>query len=419
MANQDVVISIKNLTKKFRVHRERNQTLKDKFIYAGRAKYRDFIALDNVSLEIKKGETIGLIGVNGSGKSTLLKIISRILYPDKGDVEIDGRVSSLLELGAGFHPDFTGEENIFLNGSLMGLSKKDLINKMDAIVEFSELGDFIREPIRGYSSGMYMRLAFSIATAVDPDILLIDEILAVGDAAFQAKCMARLKELQMAGKTIVLVTHDSGSVERFCNKAIWLDKSKVFLQGDPTTVVSEYLKKTFVRSHERDTIMTFDHDSKTKIRGIADDSNSLNKTKDGAPIILLEIKCESELGQNIVEIGRDFNIHTRLKSIGYNGIISPKLKIISDDGKILFESDLHLDTNRNILVTESIDFTIDFHAYNINLMPGIYNIIMDLWTEYGEPIYNSIFDITLKIIGYEKGNGYISISREWKLAYNE
>lgn len=237
----DRAIKVTNVTKSFRVHREKNNTLKEKVLYAGRAKYVDFVALQSVSLEIEQGSTVGLIGTNGSGKSTLLKIISRILYPDVGTVQVRGRVSSLLELGAGFHPDFTGLENIFLNGSLMGLSKRELKRKLDAIVEFSELGDFITEPIRGYSSGMYMRLAFSIATAIDPDVLLLDEILAVGDAAFQAKCMTRLAELKRAGKTIVIVSHDANAIESVCDEVIWLHHSKIREIGNPKQILSRYI----------------------------------------------------------------------------------------------------------------------------------------------------------------------------------
>ncbi|MDP9728094.1 ABC transporter ATP-binding protein [Alicyclobacillus tolerans] len=240
MAQVDYAIRVKNVTKKFKIYGERNQTLKEKLLYAGRAKHKEFIALDNVSLDIERGTTIGLIGVNGSGKSTLLKIISRILYPDTGAVEVNGRVSSLLELGAGFHPEFTGLENIFLNGSLMGLSKKELSKRVDEIIEFSELGDFIYEPIRGYSSGMYMRLAFSIATLIEPDILLLDEVLAVGDAAFQAKCMRKMEELKNKNRTIVLVSHDSNAVRRICDSAVLLNKSKIIEKGSCELVINRY-----------------------------------------------------------------------------------------------------------------------------------------------------------------------------------
>lgn len=237
----DYVIEVSNVTKRFRLHKERNQSLKDKLIYFGRAKFDEFTALDNVSLAVRRGVTIGLIGSNGSGKSTLLKVISRILYPDAGKIYVNGKVSSLLELGAGFHPDFTGRENIFLNAALLGLTKKEINYKLDEVVDFSELGNFIDEPVRSYSSGMYMRLAFSVAVAVEPQILLIDEILAVGDAAFQEKCLLRLTDLKRKSTTIVLVTHNSSIITDFCDEAVWLEQSKIVQQGLPKDCVDDYL----------------------------------------------------------------------------------------------------------------------------------------------------------------------------------
>lgn len=241
MGNLAYAIRVQGVSKIFRLHTERNSTLKEKLLYAGRAKYRSFMALQDVTADIPKGSTVALLGVNGSGKSTLLKIISRLLYPTTGRVEVWGRISSLLELGAGFHPDFTGYENIFLNGSLLGLSRREIKEKVDEIIAFSELGDFIHEPVRSYSSGMYMRLAFSVATAVDPEILLVDEVLAVGDAGFQAKCLRRLRELQSRGKTIVLVTHDTGIVQEYCDLVLWLHNSRVQMSGTPSIVVPAYL----------------------------------------------------------------------------------------------------------------------------------------------------------------------------------
>ena len=265
--SSSIAIDVAHVSKAFRVHNEQYKTLKDKILYAGRAKYREFVALEDVSLSVTKGSTVGLIGVNGSGKSTLLKLISRILYPDQGAIQVHGRVSSLLELGAGFHPDFSGYENIFLNGALMGFSKKELQKKVDSIVAFSELGDFIHEPIRSYSSGMYMRLAFSVAVAVEPEILLIDEILAVGDAAFQAKCMDHLHQLQKQNKTIVIVTHDAGVVERFCDEAVWLENAKVRMDGAPSVCIPAYLDALF-GDHDRQGTMRFDRqvdDQKARI----------------------------------------------------------------------------------------------------------------------------------------------------------
>ena len=193
-------------------------------------------------MDIKKGDTVALIGTNGSGKSTLFKLMTKIIYPTSGQIQTCGKLTSLLELGAGFHPDFTGRENIYFNASIFGLTRKEIEARMDDIINFSELGNFIDEPIRTYSSGMYMRLAFSIAINVDADILLIDEILAVGDQHFQDKCYAKLEELRDSDKTIVIVSHSLSVVKKLCTRAIWIYKGTFKLDGDPTYVIDEYLK---------------------------------------------------------------------------------------------------------------------------------------------------------------------------------
>ena len=190
----------------------------------------------------KKGETVALIGVNGSGKSTLLKLMTKIIYPTKGSIITRGKLTSLLELGAGFHEDFTGRENIYFNASIFGLTRKEIESKIDEIIEFSELGDFIDNPVRTYSSGMYMRLAFSVAINVEAEILLIDEILAVGDQHFQDKCFAKLHELKESDKTIVIVSHSLDSVKKLCNRAIWINKGHVEKDGNTEEVIEEYLK---------------------------------------------------------------------------------------------------------------------------------------------------------------------------------
>lgn len=235
------VIQVNNLSKKFRIQNGKYTTLKEKLIFWGKSKQEEHWALKNVSLHIHKGETIGLMGRNGSGKSTLLKILSKILFPSSGNMSISGRVSSLLELGAGFHPDFTGLENIYMNASILGLSKREIDSKLKEIIEFSELHEYIDRPVRIYSSGMYMRLAFSIAISVDPDILLIDEVLAVGDTAFQNKCMNKIKELKGQGITIVIVTHDNGVIEKLCDKAVWLHQGELVEIGRPKDVINKYL----------------------------------------------------------------------------------------------------------------------------------------------------------------------------------
>ncbi len=240
-SNAPVVIRTKDLHKSFRVYQDKSQTLKERIIHRKQTKYSIHKVLDGIDLEIHKGETVALIGQNGSGKSTLLKLLTGIIYPDSGSVTLDGKVSSLLELGAGFHPDFSGRENIYNNASIFGLSKKEIDRRYDRIVAFSELEEYIDNPVRTYSSGMYMRLAFSVAINVNAEILLIDEILAVGDANFQKKCMDMIRSLKRKGSTIVIVTHDMGAVERICDRAVWLVDGKIRKEGKPREIIDEYL----------------------------------------------------------------------------------------------------------------------------------------------------------------------------------
>lgn len=239
---EEYAIKVENLTKEFKLFYDKPTTLKERLVFWNRKKEDSRTVLKNINLDIKKGETVALIGTNGSGKSTLLKLMTKIIYPTKGSLITNGKLTSLLELGAGFHPDFTGRENIYFNASIFGLTKEEIERRVDEIIEFSELGEFIDSPVRTYSSGMYMRLAFSVAINVDADILLIDEILAVGDQHFQDKCFAKLKELKESDKTIVIVTHSLDQVRKLCTRAIWIYNGEVRLDGKPDEVVDEYLK---------------------------------------------------------------------------------------------------------------------------------------------------------------------------------
>lgn len=200
--------------------------------------------LKGINLNIKKGEAVALIGVNGSGKSTLLKLMTKIIYPNKGKIITNGKLTSLLELGAGFHADFSGRENIYFNASIFGLTKKEIDNRLEQIIEFSELRDYIDNPVRTYSSGMYMRLAFAVAINVDADILLVDEILSVGDQHFQEKCINKMKSLKKEGKTMVFVTHSLGSAKELCDRAVWLNQGVIKMDGDTNTVIEKYIEET-------------------------------------------------------------------------------------------------------------------------------------------------------------------------------
>lgn len=244
MQEKNVRIEVEHVYKDFNIYFDKANSLKEKILFWNRNKKEKREVLKDINLQISDGEAVALIGVNGSGKSTLLKLMTKIIYPDKGKIETYGKLTSLLELGAGFHPDFSGRENIYFNASIFGLTKKQIDERLQDIIDFSELGSYIDNPVRTYSSGMYMRLAFAVAINVDADILLVDEILAVGDQHFQDKCINKMKELKKEGKTMVFVTHSMNTVKEFCTRAVWLDKGVVRMDGEPNEVIEEYLKET-------------------------------------------------------------------------------------------------------------------------------------------------------------------------------
>ena len=243
-ADRDPVVRVSHLSKRFRLFHERNQSLKQSLLQRRRSSYEDFWALRNISFDVMEGETFGIIGHNGSGKSTLLKCLTKILEPDEGSVSVNGSISALLELGAGFHPELSGRENVFLNAAILGVSRRHVEARFDDIVEFSGLDQFIDTPVKNYSSGMFVRLGFAVAVNVDPDVLIIDEVLAVGDADFQAKCGDKIADFRDRGKTIVLVTHGMSDVVRLCRRAAWIDHGNLRMIGAPHEITDAYMRTT-------------------------------------------------------------------------------------------------------------------------------------------------------------------------------
>lgn len=240
--DNNLAIIVNNVSKRFKIYYDKPNTLKERLVFWNKTKVNYHEVLKNINLNIKKGETVALIGVNGSGKSTLLKLMTKIIYPTSGELITNGKLTSLLELGAGFHPDFTGRENIYFNASIFGLSASEIDARVQEIIDFSELGEYIDTPVRTYSSGMYMRLAFSVAINVDAEILLIDEILAVGDQHFQDKCFEKLEQLKKSDKTIVIVSHSLGPVKKLCDRAVWIYNGEVREDGKCSEVIDDYLK---------------------------------------------------------------------------------------------------------------------------------------------------------------------------------
>ncbi|OIH94903.1 MULTISPECIES: ABC transporter ATP-binding protein [unclassified Curtobacterium] len=233
-------MTVEHVSKRFRMYHERNDSLKSMVLSGKKSVHEDFWALKDVSFEVPHGSTFGLIGKNGSGKSTLLKCLAKILWPEEGSITARGKQASLLEVGSGFHPELSGRENVFLNGSILGMSRKEVARKFDEIVAFSGVGNFIDQPVKNYSSGMYVRLGFSVAVAVTPEILVVDEVLAVGDATFRKRCQTKFKEMRDDGRTVILVSHSMGTVKDMCDQVAWLNEGELKMIGNTSDVIKAY-----------------------------------------------------------------------------------------------------------------------------------------------------------------------------------
>lgn len=260
-------IKVENLTKKYKIYDSQASKASMLINPFSKKQPREFVALDNVSFEVGRGEIVGIIGNNGAGKSTLLKILSGVAFPNGGSAKVNGRISSLIELGAGFNPELTGISNIYFNGSLMGMSTEEVDAVKDEIIKFADIGDFINQPVKNYSSGMYARLAFAVAINIDPDILIVDEILSVGDVGFQQKCMEKFDEFKRAGKTILYVSHGLTTVQTYCERAIWLEKGKVREIGPAFDVVENYYRTMTEKGEKVEDISAFVELKDVKIKG--------------------------------------------------------------------------------------------------------------------------------------------------------
>lgn len=415
-------IEVKNVSKKFRLYHDRSLTLKERLLFFNRTKYEEHIVLKDISLNIKKGKAIGLIGQNGSGKSTLLKLMTKIIYTDKGEIVTRGKVSSLLELGAGFHPDFSGRENIYTNASIFGLTKKEIDERFDKIVQFSELHEFIDNPVRTYSSGMYMRLAFSVAINVDADILLIDEILAVGDASFQKKCMDKIKELKSNGTTIVIVTHDMGAVERICDEAVWLENGEIKEKGLPRKVIDSYLlfmgEKDEKKIVENNTIK--DHKPIVEDKKFTEDQEDQQKSKEETPnhwgnkfIEITDVRMTNEkkevkhlflYGENI-EIQMDYKVNKKVEKSVFG------IGIFTKDRVQCYGTNTFIERVKEIELNEK--GTIIFRIKSLQLVEGSYTIDTAVHSEDDLPYDYHINRYDFNIYSNVKDIGIYRPSHEW------
>ncbi len=391
------MIEVKNLTKIYKMYKNPGERIKESLFpkhYAG--KIRDFYALNDVTFSIDKGETVGIIGKNGSGKSTLLKILTGVINQTSGQKVMDGTLSALLELGTGFNPEYSGIENIYLNGTIMGLSREQMKERIDEICEFAEIGDFINQPVKNYSSGMFVRLAFAVAINTDPEILIVDEALAVGDYRFQAKCYNKFEEMKSRGKTILFVSHDIDAVRRFCSRAIWLDGGRIVLDGDVNSVSSKYME--FITSNETDALAVINKQKKEREVVIEKEFDPINRFGDDIGTIknvrVFKGIEETEVfntGDDItVEVDVDIPEGADLENTGL------AISIKSKNGTDLVVSALH-DCDMRFKKTGRNRVTFKLKAY---LNVGEYTLTTGL--EHRDSLPISYFD-------YIEGSAYIKI----------
>lgn len=457
MEKENVII-VQDVKKSFKVYLDRSKTLKDSIVTRKREKYIKREVLKGISFVVKKGEAVGLIGKNGCGKSTTLKLLTKIIYPNSGKIEVKGRISSLLELGAGFHPDMSGRENIYLNASIFGLTKKEIEEKIDGIIEFSELEDFIENPVRTYSSGMYMRLAFSVAINVDADVLLIDEILGVGDVSFQKKCFEKLKEIKMSGTTIVIVSHSLEQIEQICDRCIWVSEGRIKEEGKPRIVNAHYYKEMEDRrlSKKEDEILNAVNENeqesenqKIKEAEKTDQENIKNAEEVESPKTILQTKtvdkkeklpyfCDkmavrtgnqkveitnielldrNERKKIVFEMGEAIKIACHVKSKIGNEKVSVSLSIWRDDGILCYGVNTYFEKEQLLNVGKNGNIA-ELMFPDVKLLGGKYWINVGLYSkeieEYDSIKYAKQFYIKSGL--EEKEYGIYQMEHLWRLS---
>ncbi|MCX0406593.1 ABC transporter ATP-binding protein [Clostridium perfringens] len=386
-----VAIRVKDLTKKYKLYQKRSERLANAF---GKEKnIKEFYALKGVSFEISKGECVGIIGHNGAGKSTLLKLLTGVAFPTSGEIEINGRLASMLELGSGFNPELTGMENIYFNGSLNGLTKEEIDGKLKDILEFADIGNFIEQPVKNYSSGMFARLAFAVAINVDPDILIVDEILSVGDVGFQVKCMEKFNEFKKKGKTILYVSHGLGTVKKFCDRAIWLQKGEVVDDGNSVIVVERYYNLNFNPANIE---QLKDHKSDI-INSIVVKSN----TKNVKYLEKLDLEVEYDLISNDL---KDPNIVLEFRKTDYE----PGTTRGNDQFVCGINSK---DNIKNIPFNLGVN-KLKVSLNKVNLVAGVYYIDFVL-RDGEEEVYRKINGYSFTLNDKYRGEGFLILGHSW------
>ncbi|MBO5103592.1 MAG: ABC transporter ATP-binding protein [Ruminococcus sp.] len=422
MTKNETVIEVKNITKKFKIYMDKGSQLKERLLFHKRNRYEEREVLKGISFQVKKGEAVGLIGHNGCGKSTTLKLLTKIMYPDSGEIIMKGRISSLIELGAGFHPDMSGRENIYTNASIFGLTKKEIDARLDEIIAFSELEEFIDNPVRTYSSGLYMRLAFSVAINVDADILLIDEILAVGDTNFQTKCFNRLRELKAKGMTIIIVTHDLATIEKFCDRSVWINDGLIVCEGRSDEVVDAYLNFMNQKKVESEPAPPANNTPATEEtppeNSEVNDSGEIDYSANRFGLKYVEIRKAEMLNSENKDV-RIFRTGDRLSvKIHYhvNKTIDEYVfgfGFYTLEGECLYGNNTQID--RIKINPQNTDGTVSVIIEKLPLIAGKYVLNVAVVDADGTPMdfYRNYCEF--EVVSEKRNMGYFNIEHEWRI----
>ncbi len=419
---KEYAIQVNNVCKSFKIYQDKGNMLKERALHWNRNKYEKKKVLDDVSFCVKRGEAVGLIGCNGSGKSTTLKLLTGIIYPDSGTIQTNGRISSLLELGAGFHPDLSGKENIYINASIFGLNRKEIDKKFAEIVKFSELENYIDNPVRTYSSGMYMKLAFSVAINVDAEILLIDEILAVGDVNFQSKCFKKMQDIKNKGTTIVLVSHSMEQIEKICDRSIWLLDGKIREDGGVKEVNFKYLaymnqlRRIQIENEAVEIELKSDKEEKE-----SDEVEQLNNKEEwggrfgSGEIKIGNIRCLNSKGQsvNTLDFGETFTIEFTVENKRDLKDVWFGISIIRNDGVVCYGTNTIVEDYGRYTVSKSGKVSILFK--NIKLLPGIFYIDVCIGKDDNEFVDYWQSAKTIEIFDNRHDIGLVKLENEWQI----
>lgn len=408
--NNELSIDVQNVTKVYSLYKRPSDRLIDTFHLMPWKKYPKNLALNDVSFSVKKGETVGIIGTNGSGKSTILKIITGVLTPTKGKALVEGRISALLELGAGFNAEYTGVENVYLNGTMMGLTKEEIEKKLPEILEFADIGEYVYSPVKTYSSGMFVRLAFAVAINIDPEILIVDEALSVGDVFFQAKCYRKFEEFKRQGKTILFVSHDLSSIAKYCDRVILLNKGDKLGEGSPKEMIDLY-KQVLVGQYK-------DEDASNVKEGLNTDTLEYGSKK----AKILDCKVFDHTGKNTNAIIKGTSFKIVLEAEVYEDLEAPifAFTLKNVQGTEITGTNTMIEKKITEGIKGGTKLTIEY-VQDMNLQGGEYLLSLGLTGfEKGEfTVYHRLYDcINITVVSDKDSVGYYDMNSEVNITYH-